>query len=79
MAPGGGRRTCAEERYPSPAALWSAASIRANVSSLPRAATDSKIPGDTVVPVIATRTGVLRNPDLRSRASGAGAVKCTVG
>jgi NAD(P)-dependent dehydrogenase (short-subunit alcohol dehydrogenase family) len=50
MRQGGGR-------YPSAEAFCSASSIRARVSSLPSAATDSKIPGDTVVPVIATRTG----------------------
>ena len=31
--------------------------MRASVSSRPSAATDSKIPGETVVPVIATRIG----------------------
>ena len=31
--------------------------MRASVSSRPRAATDSKMPGETVVPAIATRTG----------------------
>ena len=31
--------------------------MRASVSSRPRAATDSKIPGETVVPLIATRIG----------------------
>ena len=31
--------------------------MRTSVSSRPSAATDSKIPGDTVVPVIATLTG----------------------
>src|SRR5829696_4467439 len=35
----------------------SAASMRASVSSRPSAATDSNIPGETVVPEIATRTG----------------------
>jgi hypothetical protein len=46
------------EEFPSYGrARSSAESIRASVSSRPRSATDSKIPGETVDPVIATRIG----------------------
>jgi len=50
------RENGALARIPAPR-RWSAESIRANDSDLPSAASDSKIPGETVVPVIATRIG----------------------
>ena len=50
-------------------ARFSARSIRASVSSRPSSATLSKIPGETVVPAIATRTGWNTWPGLLARAS----------
>ena len=49
-------------------AIAAARSIRASVSSRPSSATLSKIPGETVVPAIATRTGWNTLPGLAPRA-----------